>query len=379
MKILINTSNLYVGGGVQVALSLIKSFKEIDRENEYIFILSPILNKLLQAEKFPSNFKIFVIKNSPAQIISRTDIVKKLREIENLVMPDIVFTVFGPSYWRPKSLHVVGFADGWVYNPDSIVYKRINFFNRIKRRMINYYKLYYLKRDADVLVVETNDAKSKLSKFITKPIFVIGNTYHQIFDNKAFYNDENSYFIKLPEKEENEFRLLYIAHPHPNKNIEIINDLIPLIEQKKLNIKFVLTLDKNENLKFFGKNNRYVINVGKVPIYSCPSLYLQVDALFAPTLLETFSAIYPEAMKMKKPILTSNYSFAKDICGDAAFYFDPLNPEDIVNKIIELKENKVLRETLIQKGLKKLKNFETARSRAEKYLQLFSKLKTKRS
>jgi glycosyltransferase involved in cell wall biosynthesis len=60
-----------------------------------------------------------------------------------------------------------------------------------------------------------------------------------------------------------------------------------------------------------------------------PSLYRQVDALLLPTLLESFSGTYVEAMFHGKPIFTSNYEFATDVCQGAALYFDPLDVLDI--------------------------------------------------
>ena len=50
--------------------------------------------------------------------------------------------------------------------------------------------------------------------------------------------------------------------------------------------------------------------------------------IFLPTLLKVFIAAYPEAMKIEKPIMTSNYSFATDVCQDSALYFDPLDSKD---------------------------------------------------
>ncbi|NOX15527.1 MAG: glycosyltransferase family 4 protein, partial [Epsilonproteobacteria bacterium] len=163
------------------------------------------------------------------------------------------------------------------------------------------------------------------------------------------------------------FRFIYISHNHPSKNLEIINEVLPLIDI--LNVKFVLTIDDESYKKIFN-NSQNIINLGAISQKSCPSVYAQCDAVFAPTLLETFSATYPEAMKMKKPILTSNYSFATDVCEDSALYFDPLDPKDIAIKIKELINNKILQNELIEKGKKRVKNFETAKSRTEKYLTL---------
>src|SRR5690606_5173583 len=96
--------------------------------------------------------------------------------------------------------------------------------------------------------------------------------------------------------------------------------------------------------------DNYIVYLGKVSIYQCPSLYQQSDYLFLPTLLECFSASYAEAMKMKNIILTSDLDFAKGICGDAAVYFNPLDEIDIVNRILEIDRNEERQLQLINNG-----------------------------
>ena len=246
-------------------------------------------------------------------MLSRRKVVDRLNELENNISPNIVFTVFGPSYWRPKSKHLIGFADGWVYNPKSVAYKEIGFFRRIKMKLYSFYKSHYLKKDADYYVLETEDAKTKFSDIIginAKNVYVVGNTYSSVFNESKYLDENNEFYISLPNKQEDEFRLMYIAHNHPNKNLKIIDEVVPYL---KNNIKFVLTIGDESYRKLFN-NSKNIINLGPIEQKSCPSVYKQCDALFAPTLLETFSASYPEAMKMGIPILTSEYSFAKDIC-----------------------------------------------------------------
>ena len=60
------------------------------------------------------------------------------------------------------------------------------------------------------------------------------------------------------------------------------------------------------------------------------------DALFMPTLVETFGSTYLEAMAAHKPILTSNRDFANYLCGDLALYFDPMDPVSIADAIERL-------------------------------------------
>lgn len=375
MKILINISNLYVGGGLQVALSFINELKDIDRQHQYYIFLSPAGNKQINQKEFLDNFYFFLIEKSPASLKTRKKIVKKLNRLEEYIKPDIVFSVFGPSYWRPKSKHLIGFADGWLYNPESVAYSLLPLFKRIKMRLHRKYKSYFLKRDANYYVLETLDAKNKFSRVIgvkKDKVFVVGNAYSSIFDEYEHIKSNHEHFINLPKRQDNEFRLVYIAYNHPNKNLKSINEVLPFLNG--LNIKFFLTLDDDSYKTLFPSQTKNVINIGPIPQKLCPSVYKQCDALFSPSLLETFSVAYPEAMKMGKPILTSNYSFAKDVCQEAALYFDPLDPKDMAKKIKMLVQDKVLRDRLVKEGKRRLKKFESARTRAEKYIAICENL-----
>lgn len=372
MKLLINTSNLYVGGGVQVAVSFIKELLYLKDQNKYMILLSPVIKKQLERLLFTENFKFKLVDKSPSSLLSRKRIVKYLNSIEEEYNPDLVFSVFGPSYWRPKNKHIIGFADGWVYNQDSVAYEKLSFFKRLKMRMIVQYKIFYLKYTADYFVLETQDAAQKLTNILNKPMdkfYVVGNTFSNIFNDIEYLNKENKSYLSLKKKDD-DFFFIYIAHNHPAKNISVLNKVIPLL--KNSSIKFVLTIDSKSYDSIFidEEVKKQVINLGPINLTSCPSVYSQCNALFAPTLLETFSAAYPEAMKMGIPILTSNFSFATDICKDAALYFNPLDPKDISKNIKELVSNTKLQKDLILKGKKRVVKFETATSRAVSYIKL---------
>ena len=375
MKIIINLSNLYVGGGVQVAISFLNELKSLKQKNIYhVFLSKPIKSQLIK-KSFSNNFNFYNIEHSPASLKKRFSTIKRLSNLENIINPDIIFTLFGPSYWRPQNKNLMGFADPWVLNKKSTAYQELNIFNKIKTKLRNFYKIYHLKKEANYFIIETKDGKDKLSNLIRTPdkkIFVVSNSYSDIFSNKDFLSKKNKFYIKLPNKEKKEFRLMLISHNYPHKNLRIIRKVIPLL--KSFKIKFIITIDNKEYKNMFSGLNKDVINLGPIKLNSCPSIYSQCDALFLPSLLEVFSASYLEAMKMKVPILTSNYSFAKDVCGNAALYFDPLNPEDIADKIIKLVNNEKLRIHLIEKGQLRLNRFETSRSRAEKYIKILDKL-----
>ncbi len=88
MKFLINTSNLYVGGSAHVALSFINELKQINKEYE-----------CLGQKSYPGNFLFYLIEKLSASSKTRKTIVAKLDGLEKQIEPNIVFTIFGPSYW----------------------------------------------------------------------------------------------------------------------------------------------------------------------------------------------------------------------------------------------------------------------------------------
>jgi len=73
---------------------------------------------------------------------------------------------------------------------------------------------------------------------------------------------------------------------------------------------------------------------------------------------------------MNVPILTSDMPFAKDVCADAAIYFNPLSPESIGEAIYSLANNPQLVAKQKQRGQERLKTFNSSQSRAQQYIDI---------
>lgn len=371
MILLINTSNLRQGGGIQVALSFIQECIHFN-ENEYHVFLSPNILSQINSKDYSGNFHFYHIQNSPSSLKHGIGILNQLRKLEYRIKPDCVFTIFGPSYWTPKSPHLLGYAQGYYLYPESPFFKRIKLSYKIKINLLKIVHRFFFIRNAKYYYVESEDAKLRLSSFLCKSkdnIYVISNTYHSVFNLQLNGNSI------LPPKKNDEIRLVTISSYYQHKNLEIIKDVISELKKKSiLKYIFILTINRTifeNNFKTFKEN---IINLGPLPIDLCPKAYHESDFVFLPTLIEIFTASYPEAMKMGKPILTSDLSFAHSICGDAAEYFNPLSPQDIAYKIINLAENKERQIELIQNGKNRLLNFETPRSKAEKLLKICKRI-----
>ena len=369
MIILINCSNLKVGGGLQVAHSFLYEIKS-NAEHQFVVVLSDFLKYQINQSEFPDNFKFFhySIKPSAYKAIFGND--KFLTDIEDKYNPEVVFSVFGPTYWQPKAKHICGFAKPDYIYKDSPYFKQLSWFQKLKLKAMEFFHMFDFKNNNEGLITESADVTKILQEKVTQKVHTVTNYYNQIFENEALWDKK----IIINESEET-IKLLTISANYPHKNLAIIKKVILVLKENfpEFPFKFYLTIDRSE----FGITESNVLNeniefLGKVAIKQCPNLYSQCDFLFLPTLLECFSASYCEAMFMKKPILTSDLSFATGICGNAAYYFDPIDAEDIANKIVDLASNLSLQKQLIKNGLEQLKTFDTAKVRAQKYLQIIT-------
>jgi len=370
MKIFINTTNLKQGGSLQVSASVISELANFTGHQYYIF-LSPQLASIIDTTTFPENFHFSSITNNPISSFRTLLEFRKLMTVrERELKPDFVLTMFGPALWKPSAPHLVGFANGlYLYDKSKFIqdiwlntpFKRIYFY--LRRTIL----LYELKREATLLWTETGYAQSEISKALKIPkqkISIISNTY-----GPAYNNIQASKTNRIPGTT---FTFIYLTADYPHKNLDIFNELLPLLKQRNINCRFKLTLPAEVFQKRFPTylNDPMLQNIGPISPGDGPKAYAEADALFFPSLIETFSANYPEAMISERPIITSDLPFAHDICGDAALYFDPFNPGSIADTIQELISNTLLAEKLVKNGKKRVQGFGTASKRAEKLLNM---------
>lgn len=161
----------------------------------------------------------------------------------------------------------------------------------------------------------------------------------------------------------NKMRLLYVAGYYPHKNLEGIVEAFGRYRDELRGVVVVLTLSPERPVvrKFLrtierrGLGDR-IINVGTIPQSALAQYYQNCQGLLMPTLLESFSSAYLEAMHFGTPILTSDLDFAHGICGDAAIYFDPWSPEAMKDAILQLKNTLNLAQELTTMGRVRLQS-----------------------
>lgn len=375
MNVLIDCTNLKVGGGIQVATSFLNDLNKLDTEDDNIIqelkfyiVLSPQMEEQFNKTTFSSRFVFIELNKGIAKTKIRTSAF--LKRIESKCNIDKVFCVFGPSYYKSKVPKVVGYAI------PHYIYEDSPFFNYSGRKgTLGWYirkaiRIYSFKQNSNELIFETEDAQKVFCskyKYDINKTHVVSNTLNSIFSNSELWIDGEFDF-----KASHSFLCLTANYKH--KNLDIIPEVIDaLIEDHYLtDFKFVLSLSKEE-LGFDDKYDKYIEYLGRIPLEKLPSLYKSITILFMPTLLEVFSTTYLEAMHMGVPIVASDMSFARDICSDSALYFEPVNAKDAATKLKLLSEDSNKRERLTRLGKINLKRFGTSKERSNKYLDIILK------
>lgn len=373
--ILVDASITSKGGGLQVALSFIENIA-IDPSFEVICVVNPEIDKQLSNLAKDSIKHYYVESIEP--IYKKFAQGKRISKIEQKHNPELVFVVFGPAYWKPKAKTLQGFALGKILYEQELnigIYEKV--LNFIKKKLFQISQSY--------LLVETELVKSKLSasfKYPLDKIFVIGNSYSPNF-KKNILDNENRIVPK-----QDKFRILVPGSYYPHKNLERI--ILALAEIKKApsfqhNLEVVFTIPKESNdwnnLVILAKNNSVIdliSTTGFVENSQFAELYLESNAVICASLVESSTAVFPEAFLAKRPLLVSDRAFATELCEDAALYFDPLDGKDIATAILKLISDINLQQLLVDNGQKVLlKNYPNAEDKWNLQKRLITHLYTK--
>jgi len=362
IDIIINASNLKKGGGIQVALSFMSEAMKLKSYKFHFFLNRVVNNYFVDTES--NNYEKYIIENIPTDsIFSWIKFNKELNKLERLIDPLAVITVFGPCYWKPRTKHIMGFAVPYYIYNDTQFFKNtlgnLGYKHKIKKLMHKY----FLKNGSQYFWVETNDAKSRFASFLG-----IGEKNIVVANNNASNNFFSNFSTLSTQLKSNSFKFLYVAEYYPHKNHSFISRVVPSLLDLNKKIEFFVTLQDVDYENIFGLVKENVINLGRINPVDVPAFYKDCDAVFMPSVLEVFSAVYLESMISKKPLIVPNLPFARDICGEAALYYDYDSLDDAVEKIKLLVNSEPLRDSLIEKGLEQQKKFDTPEIRFEKVL-----------
>ena len=183
-----------------------------------------------------------------------------------------------------------------------------------------------------------------------------------------------SSFLRPPDSQERppsgiekgKFNCLILSQYYIHKNPEILIEECLRSPDSFDGICFITTVSENDGrqaknfLKHIRENpilSRLIHNVGPIQHEYLGSYYRNCQLVIMPTLMESFSITYLEAMHFGVPILTTDLDFAHYLCGEAAVYYDPWKPGSFTEKLLLLKSDQLIYTKLVAAGKEQLKTF----------------------
>jgi len=169
--------------------------------------------------------------------------------------------------------------------------------------------------------------------------------------------------------------ILHVGRSSPIKNLGRLIKAFKLLTNKyKLELKLVLTCQKRDvPFDLIKGMESHIEFAGYVSEDQLVKLYQEALLFAFPSLYEGFGFPPLEAMAHGCPTLVSNVASLPEICGDAAYFVDPYDEESIADGIYQVATNSTLRETLIQKGFKRVKLF-TWEESGKKHIKVFEEI-----
>jgi len=154
--------------------------------------------------------------------------------------------------------------------------------------------------------------------------------------------------------------LLYPAQTWPHKNHLALIGALSVLRDRTLNVRVVCTGRLTDH---YGEIAAYataqgvadrITFVGYVPERQLGSLYGNALGVVFPSKFEGWGLPIVEAFAAGIPVACSDIPVLREVAGDAAVYFDPLNPRSIADCLARLWTDGRLRRTLGAAGLKRV-------------------------
>ncbi|MDF2953378.1 MAG: Glycosyltransferase involved in cell wall bisynthesis [Thermodesulfobacterium sp.] len=303
------------------------------------------------------NYKKFSVKGFWKQ----GKILKKLeKEVSVFHFPHINLPIYAPENFVVTIHDLCPFTEFW----DRSYLKRKVFEWYFKRTIKKAKKIITISKSSKEEITNIYPAYGAkiivIYRFVDEK-FLINKDYH---NKERLIKDDYILFIGNRKKHKNLSRLILafdqVKNIFPNVKLVIAGqrdkaeDEVDLLRER-LNLK-------EKIIEVISPDDEEIIN-----------LYKYAKAFIFPSLYEGFGLPPLEAMAIGTPVLASDIPVLKEICGDAAYFFNPYDIEDMAKAICKVVTDESLRRSLIERGKERVKFFDSE-SAIDQHVQLYKEL-----
>lgn len=182
-------------------------------------------------------------------------------------------------------------------------------------------------------------------------------------------------------------RLLHISHYADHKNLSVLLQALGKLAahgaadvslSTTANVedpRYVVSYCRAHDLSILTQPEirARVHTLGDVSYERLPELYRRHDVFVFPSLAESYGHPLVEAMASGLPVVAADLPYARELCGEAALYFEPFSADELAAKIRQLAGDSLLRQELRRRGLQRVKGM-TWQTHVDGLLKVFGEL-----
>jgi glycosyltransferase involved in cell wall biosynthesis len=167
-------------------------------------------------------------------------------------------------------------------------------------------------------------------------------------------------------------RILFVSHYTYYRNFETLLRAMPALRERlgSRKVKLFLTcrFRPGENPGSYRTESAsvlirqlgivdQVVELGAIPYYSLHHVYRACDIYATAAYAETFAHPLVEAMSSSLPVVASDSPVHREICGEAALYFQRFASDELADRIIEIASSSEVASRLAERGTERARNF----------------------
>lgn len=137
-------------------------------------------------------------------------------------------------------------------------------------------------------------------------------------------------------------RFLYVGNTSPYKNLAVLQRAMEHLGRRQIDARLFATIDRTHALAKLEN----VEPLGLLAPDVLGEAYRLATALVMPSLVETVGLPMIEAMAAGTPVVAADRPYAREVCQDAALYFDPHDHEQLAERLEAIDADRLIRQRL---------------------------------
>jgi glycosyltransferase involved in cell wall biosynthesis len=206
---------------------------------------------------------------------------------------------------------------------------------------------------------------------------------HHGFDRNTFFGSGDSLprqTLQKLESAQGSLRLLFVSHYNYYRNFETLFRGIALLREKlprrKISLVLTCTLRSEENPGDYGAESAaallrqlgiqdQIVELGAVPYRLLHHVYQACDVYVSAAYAESFAHPLVEAMASGLPVVASDLAVHREVCGDAALYFERFSADEFSARILRIAHEPDLAKSMSEKGQRQAEQYSWSRHVSE--------------